>query len=238
MKLIKYCILFIGLIAVFATGGYIDYIIPPYKIDEDYRFEDGHTITTGDGWTFQINELKKYNVSGKVVGIRYYRENHVPFAPVDFCIGRGKVVEPPHDKWIDFSMGYRCCGYRYDYRIALNEEYLFTQISNNHLIPSDKNTYDQLMDVNEGDVIEVRGTLVSVGGKKKDGTTLRPWTSSTSESDRDFFGWGRCEIILVEDIEVFEKAPQKLNLTDIFVMGLAAIFIIFNIYLFLIWKNK
>ena len=177
----------------------------PYEIDKDYWFSDAHTIKTHDGWTFHILELGEYNVTGRVGAVKYYRESHLPFSPVDFCITRGKLIEPPHNKWGNFTMLYRGCDYTYqskDYRIELDSEYIDKHAANNHLIPVSKNIYDKLMDVKEGDFIELAGSLVIVTGENENGTILEPWTSDTKGTFRE------CEIILVKEMEVLDLPEE------------------------------
>ena len=201
MKVATYCMLFAGLIAVAIAIGSVVHAITPYEIDKDYWFSDSHTIKTNDGWTFHIKEFKRYNISGKVVGIKYYRENHLQFSPVDFCISWGKVIESPHDKWGNYTMLYRGCNHEYqsqNYEIELSSEYIDAHVSNNHLIPSNKDIFDKLMAIKEGDFIEINGFLVSVTGEDKNGAQIPPWISDTKGTFKE------CEIVLVEDVEVLE----------------------------------
>ena len=177
----------------------------PYEINKDYWFSDAHTIKTNDVWTFHILELGEYNVTGRVGAIKYYRESHLPFSPLDVCMGWGKIIEPPHYKWSNFSMGDRNCEHVYqagDYRIELSSDYIDAHVANNHLIPSNKKIFDKLMALRDGDFIEIRGLLVSVTGENKNGTYLHPWTSDTKGTFRE------CEIILVKDIEVLDLPEE------------------------------
>jgi len=179
--------------------------VVPYEIDKDYWFSDSHTIKTNSGWTFHIQELKEYNITGKVGGVKYYRQEHLPFSPADFCIAWGKVIEPPHNEWGNFTMLDRGCDHTYtsgDYRIELDSEYIDRHLANNHLIPADKKIYDKLMSIKEGDFIEIRGSLVIVTGENENGTYLEPWTSDTKGTFRE------CEIVLTEQVEVLEMPEE------------------------------
>jgi len=223
MNAADYCILFFCLIAIVLACGGVAYAVSPYEIDKDYWFFDEHTIKTSDGKTYGITEMKRYNVTGRVGAIKYYRENIVPFSPVDFCIGSGKLADPAYneslDYSVDFSMNYRECRFQYkrgpQYKsgTGLGWGYTFEHITNNHIIPSNKEVFDKLMDIEVGDIIEMRGTLVSVSG-----SNLYPWISGTS----DALGWEelflgcKCKIIVVDYIEVigFPEEPEKLNFAE------------------------
>ena len=78
-------------------------------------------------------------------------------------------------------------------------------VSNNHIIPADKNVRKLMYKVKRNDYIRIDGFLSSVyyDNNKKNVTNNSLWTSSTKRNDT---GNGACEIIYVTNI-VWLKEP-------------------------------
>ncbi len=167
-----------------------------------YAFvDDGHLLTE-NGWDVIIMHLEPYLLEGTVVGVMCYDNTDLPYSPVDVAVAWGLLADPENGT-LTCTMGDRQLSYGWaSHNTSVDEYYVSTHVSNNHIIPRSLPVYDAVVGLLEGDVVVMRGFLVDVEGTRREGTTVYTLHWGPSSLVHDDEGPGACEIFLVNSIVV------------------------------------
>lgn len=180
-----------------------------------YATSEGPIKISQEGFTALLTPQYEYEISGLVV-TQYesdtwydYSHKNDPFNSKDVCVIWGANIENDNYKQGDFSSGEFTCFWYFD------DQEMFTTfddsaISNNHLIPSTKDTQKQIEKARIGDQIKITGYLVTyeVTDDEKNQIIGFRGTSTTREDTGD----GACEVVYVNDFQILKSNPQFLPL--------------------------
>jgi hypothetical protein len=170
--------------------------------------------------SFEMIPVADYEIRGKVLAIKHYLD--APFDPLDLGLGWGQLSDYKILRELKFNHVHqgdaRLLGVDWKnwpnfdketppeiesfIRKAQTErqasELLFSQFSNNHLIPANAVIKKQLFNLKRGEIVTLRGHLVNV--TSQDGGR---WFTSTSRTDMQRgTGQGACEIMWVDSVTV------------------------------------
>ncbi len=147
---------------------------------------------------FTLTPLTEYKLTGMVVSVRSYSDGWESLvSPYDLAIVWGKLTEPEYERFISYSQRDRWYFYRYQKDCPLDETYIISHSSNNHIIPDNENIRRALKTIKKKDKVVLEGFLVNVKGNYKGQEVY--WNTSLSRSDT---GNGSCEIIYVSKIRI------------------------------------
>ena len=166
------------------------------------------------GINIKITKLAKYDITGKVEGIKDFSSNFLSnffslnsedftnyISPRDLALSWGNLSLDENSNTISadqyFFNGNRVVLFNYsdELRDKYDEQYIISHSSNNHIITLDKGLRQQLLKLKQSDVVRIIGYLVEC--RADNGWHWGP--SSMSRSDTG------CEIILAEDIVILNK---------------------------------
>ena len=142
---------------------------------------------------FLITPLADYELQARVLGTERYRFPSI--SPVDFALGWGEMSDPLVYEKLNISQGGRWYYYRWKGEAPVPQSTMITQSANVHMIPKNDDIRDTLLDVDEGDIVFLKGHLVRVSEPK----LKFSWVSSLTRSDQ---GDGACELMLVDEITI------------------------------------
>lgn len=149
------------------------------------------TVQTFNGYT--MTNLANYEGQFRVLSRENYRSGReAELSPVDFALGWGAMADPSVYKQLSIRQSNRWYYWRYENQPPIPRQEIETQSANTHLIPANASIAKQLEDVDQDDLIYLKGHLVEV--KSADGWA---WRSSLSREDT---GNGACELMLVEEV--------------------------------------
>lgn len=142
---------------------------------------------------YELTPLADFDLEARVLSVEEYSmDGGARVSPIDFALGWGPMSDSAVLAHFRIRQGARFFSiYPDEQAIDLNTAML--NASNMHLIPADGILEDRLKGVKPGNIVRLRGQLVSVLGP--DNFT---WKSSLSRADR---GDGACELFYVESIE-------------------------------------
>ena len=183
---------------------------PPGAIDvsQDPQQNDkggvkGIAIERG-GYQFFITPKADYLLRGIVVGRENYGGDwNSLLAPCDLAVVWGKLAADGLYKRLSWSQSGRWYFWQYPGDFGYDNTFIARYSSNNHIIPASDNLRSAALSLQEGDTVELAGSLVDVDGRKGEGTVW--WYSSMS---RDDTGDGSCEVFYVTRIVCHGKAYQ------------------------------
>jgi hypothetical protein len=166
------------------------------------------------GYPVIVHKIAKYEVSGRAVAIYNYRgfiawmgtlfqgnSGYNDIAVKDVALTYGKLARDENHEKMEYVMG----GFRHilfkiiDLRILKEfgtQENVYMHVTNNHLVPSNKDVEKLLKKIEKDDYVQIKGYLINAYWKK--GKLIYSLESSTSRGD---VGNGACEIILVESVK-------------------------------------
>jgi len=148
---------------------------------------------------YEIEPLAEYEVNARVLSTAVYDDDReAQVAPIDFALGWGGMAQRELLEQISVHQEDRWYYVRWQ-NIPLKAQDVIANSSNHHLLPANDEILGQLQQVQPGDAVRLKGTLVQVTAQ--DGWT---WTSSTSRLDT---GDGACEVMWVESVEIYPDAP-------------------------------
>lgn len=149
---------------------------------------------------FFFDVKASYIIKGMLVSKRKYSRGFMSkLSPYDYAIIWGKTIDMlPHLKFIQT---YRYCLYNYKLSAPIDPKYVQSHMSNNHMIPSNKNIRKALKYAGKGDLIEIEGYLVYVTGTTKN-KGAGNWNSSLKREDD---GNGACEIIYITKLRINDR---------------------------------
>ena len=174
------------------------------QINQDFWFK-GNYLNTSEGWSFELTKVAEYRLEGRILALKTYSKNDFPhdpcniFSPIDLFIGIDNVQT--NTEIYDYSITsfqHRKVTW-YLYNDDVNDYYYFkSHTGNNHIIPHTKEVLDILAhNISTGDVVILQGSLVNLYGINKN--QYWKWTTDTDIGNYD------CEIILVDEIDVFHE---------------------------------
>ncbi len=163
-------------------------ILPPMQIGRNKYF---FTVKAG------------YQINGMLVGKRLYLQGHWGrLSPYDYSLVWGNM--PSYLPNLKFSNAFRFCLYKYKRNVILDNKYIESHLSNNHIIPSNQNIRRALKTVRKGNLVRIDGYLVNVTANVK-GKGTANWNTSTIRTDT---GNGACEIIYVTKLQINDRIFQ------------------------------
>ena len=171
---------------------------------------------------YRVEPQYEYDLYGMIVSYRHHDGNsrmHLQsndhLNMLDVCVVWGENATGDHLRKLDYWNGIFTCNVKTRDNDAW-AAFDMNKLSNNHLLSNDEFIRDQVMDVQIGDQIRVRGWLASYGsegGGKRGTSTVRTDT-----------GNGACETIFVDRFEIVEAASgfwRKSMFGSLFVLVLS-----------------
>lgn len=138
-----------------------------------------------------------YQIDGVLISKkRYYRGFMNDLSPYDFALAWGDVPDMRDE--VEFSQVIRYCLFKLKSGSSIDPGYIQNHMSNNHLIPANKNIRRAMAKAKHDDKIRIQGHLVDVEASQN-GHLLSTWRSSDR---RDDTGNGACEIIYVKSLRI------------------------------------
>ena len=190
----------------------VDEIVPPVlkkPVQKKPANMDGINFINND-YEYELVPLYDYEIAGLVV----HRMDYSWFSiykgdsvfPLDLCMIWGSNAENKiyQSRSLSFSQDMRFCFYRWWGNVKFNQQ----EVSNNHLLINSEEIEKKIRNISTGDQVKIKGQLVNVRAKNL-GTpgTYDPeffeWNTSVSRTDT---GGGACEVILVNEVYMLEKA--------------------------------
>jgi hypothetical protein len=142
---------------------------------------------------FQITPRASYDIEARVLSVEPYKlDGGAKLSPLDFAVGWGPMSDTAVLEHFRIMQSARFFTIYPDER-AIDIRSALLGSANMHLIPASGRVRDQLEDVRAGNLVRLRGYLVSVAGPN--GYT---WNTSLSREDT---GAGACELFYVESVE-------------------------------------
>lgn len=142
---------------------------------------------------YQLTPLAEFEVEARVLSVERYRtDGGARVSPIDFALGWGPMSDSAVLEHFRIRQGGRFFSIYPDAQ-AIDLKTAMLNASNMHLIPADGAMRERLQRVKQGNIVLLRGQLVSVTGPNN-----FSWTSSLSRSDT---GNGACELFYVESLE-------------------------------------
>ena len=142
----------------------------------------------------QITLLAEFDIEAKVLSREDYSYDEASaLSPVDFALGWGRMSDDKVIENLDITQSRRWYRWRVD-ELPIPRREIEQSSANMHMVPATHKIEAILDDVDEGDIVHIRGYLM-----RSDTTEGRHWVSSLT---RDDTGGGACEIIFVQDIRI------------------------------------
>lgn len=145
---------------------------------------------------FNIYALAEFRIKARVLSTNFFltgKEKEI--SPVDFALGWGPMSDQAVLDHIEISQRNRWYFWEADF-YPIPGDQITNNSANMHIIPADDTVESLLDEVYKGCLIEIKGYLVEV--KTDEGWR---WKSSLK---RDDTGGGSCELVWVEEINIFE----------------------------------
>lgn len=143
---------------------------------------------------YHLTPLASYDVTARVLSVEaYHLGREADLSPVDLALGWGPMSDDAVLKDIRITQGGRFYYWNVD-AFPIPREQIETHSANTHLIPASETVKDRIGAIRPGEVVRLRGYLVSI--EADDGWH---WSSSLSRSDT---GGGACELMWVEQVDL------------------------------------
>ena len=142
----------------------------------------------------KITLLAEFDIEAKVLSREDYSfDESSALSPVDFALGWGRMSDEKVIENIEIIQSGRWYRWHAD-KLPIPRREIERSSANMHMVPATHKVEAILDDVDEGDIVHIRGYLM-----RADTTEGRYWVSSLTRDDR---GSGSCEIIFVQDIQI------------------------------------
>ncbi len=163
---------------------------------------DEKTITiSNDSGEFSLTPLAEYTISARVMSTEHYsRKWTSSLSPVDLALAWGELATVKMDDYISYKQRNRWYFYKYKPDCPVDNNYIISHSSNNHIIPSSHNLSVALKNIKKHDTVKITGLLVKVSGMA-DGQKVS-WGTSTTRNDT---GDRSCELIYAKEIRINDK---------------------------------
>src|SRR5688572_14303792 len=173
------------------TGGAIDRpagVLAP--IEPQQRMVERPAFQFGQ---YQLTPLAEFDVEARVLSVEKYRtDDGARLSPIDFALGWGPMSDSAVLEHFRVTQGGRFFSIYPDEQ-AIDMKVALLSAANMHLIPASATLEDELKRVRPGNIVRLRGQLVSALGPNN-----FTWRSSLIRNDT---GNGACELFYVEAIE-------------------------------------
>ncbi len=157
----------------------------------------GQVIINLKNGKFSLKPVAEYSINAEVVSKKSYSYGwRAELAPIDLALVWGKLTEPESEKYVTFSQSDRWYYFEYKNDSPLNESYIVTHSSNNHIIPANENIQLAIKSIKKKDKVILRGFLVNAQGKYDNMDFW--WNSSLTRNDT---GDSSCEIFYVTKVK-------------------------------------
>lgn len=178
-------------VAALVEGRAIDH--PPGVLVPDeptQQLVQGAPFAHGD---YELTPLAQFDLQARVLSVEEYRmDGGARLSPIDFALGWGPMSDSAVLSHFRIDQGARFFTIYPDEQ-AIDVTTAMLNASNMHLIPANGTLKDRLRGVKPGNVVRLRGQLVSVLGPNN-----FTWKSSLTRADT---GNGACELFYVESME-------------------------------------
>jgi hypothetical protein len=142
---------------------------------------------------YQLTPLAEFDVEARVLSVEKYRtDGGARLSPIDFALGWGPMSDTAVLEHFRVKQGGRFFSIYPDEQ-AIDMRVALLSAANMHLIPASGTLEDELKRVRPGNIVRLRGQLVSALGPNN-----FTWRSSLTRTDT---GNGACELFYVEAIE-------------------------------------
>ena len=143
---------------------------------------------------FELEPRAHYDIEARVLAVERYRtDGGARLSPIDFAVGWGPMSDSAVLEHFRVTQGGRFFTIYPDEQ-AIDLRTALVSAANMHLIPATGTLNDELKRVRPGNVVRLRGQLVSALGPNN-----FTWTSSLTRTDT---GNGACELFYVEALEL------------------------------------
>ncbi len=169
---------------------------------EQELIEDGNKIiVNNDSGRFSITPVATYNISARVVSSKLYSRNWTAsLSPVDLALVWGRLADHEMDNFISYKQRNRWYFYKYSKDCPVDNNYIISHSSNNHIIPASYNLTLVLKSIKKNDNVSIEGYLVRIEGYSKNRKVN--WGTSLTRNDS---GDRSCELIYAKTIRVNER---------------------------------
>jgi hypothetical protein len=141
-----------------------------------------------------ITAKASFKLKARILGIKNYSsDRESDLAPIDFALGWNEMSDQAVLDRIKITQNRRWYHWKTD-QYPIPRRSIEINSANMHIIPSTEKIEDKLEDLNEGNIVELKGYLVYV--KASDNWR---WKSSLTREDT---GNGACEVFWVEEIKL------------------------------------
>ena len=141
----------------------------------------------------------EYTLKGVVKSKKKYSDYPSQISVYDLAIAWGELNDEENEDFITYSQSGRWYYYRYKSGTPVSAAYIAEHSANVHIIHKNMEILDQIKDVEEGDLIMLKGYLVDVDFNQDQNSSL--WKTSTTRNDT---GNGACEILYVEELTILD----------------------------------
>lgn len=144
---------------------------------------------------YTIHELAKFRIRARILSKTNYRMGReADLSPTDLALGWSKMSDLKVLEKITVTQTGRWYYWRTsDFPIPRRD--IETMSANMHLIPANDSVEKQIKETQEGDIIEIQGSLVKATSNSDNWS----WKSSLTRNDT---GNGACEVILVKELKI------------------------------------
>jgi hypothetical protein len=156
-------------------------------------------VQAGKTWEkngYTITPLAEFEIKARLLSKhRYWLDRESKLAPVDFLLGWASMSDQKVLDRLSLSQGGRWYEWEAS-ELPIPQAQIESQCANMHMVPANSQIESRLKSARVGDVVELKGYLISV--QAPDGWH---WKSSLSRSDTR---GGSCELVWVEE---FRELP-------------------------------
>jgi hypothetical protein len=145
---------------------------------------------------WRLTPRARYDITARILAREDYRFDRLSdLIPEDLALGWGPMSDNKVIRAFDISQSVRFYSWMPKQALPIPRQAVIEHSANTHVIPADAGVARQLKRARIGQVIHLRGYLVNA--VRDDGVYI---TTSMTRSDS---GPGSCEVLLVEQIEIF-----------------------------------
>ena len=153
---------------------------------------------------FTMTPLAEYKISGLVVSTETYSSDwDGEISPMDLAIVWGKLADPEKGRCVTYSQGSRWYHYQWKEGSPVDNSYIISHSSNNHIIPTNENICRAIRTIRRKDRVVLKGFLVNLKGTSNGQTVA--WNTSLSRTDT---GNGSCELFYVSYVRIETKVYE------------------------------
>lgn len=142
---------------------------------------------------FSFEPLADFEVEARVLSVKRYTDETGDLSPLDLALGWGRMSDEAVLDRLKIRQSGRWYHYVWEDQAPIPAGEIVRSSANMHMIPATPEVLDALKEVGKGEVVVLKGVLVSVRGPG--GFRLK---SSLSRKDT---GDGACEVLWVERVE-------------------------------------